>query len=156
MTAKEKNQDITTPKPPGVSNPLECLLGYQLRRASQTMLADLGVELAKLDVKVTEMSALMIIGANPGITQSEVSRILAIQRANMVPLVTQLEKRGAICKAVATGRAQALRLTPAGRRLMRQCQKLITAHENRFLNDISKAERETLIETVRLVWATQS
>lgn len=153
MATKEKNQDIPTLKPLGISNPLEHLLGYQLRRASQAMLVDLGTELAKLDVKVTEMSVLMIIGANPGITQSEVSRVLAIQRANMVPLVTQLEKRGAVCKAVATGRAQALRLTPAGQTLMRKCQKSITQHEKRFLKDTSKTQREALIKTLRLVWA---
>lgn len=155
MAVTEKKPDMQARKSLSISNPLERFLGYQLRRASQAMLTDLGASLARLDIKVTEMSVLMVIGANPGITQSEVSRVLAIQRANMVPLVTQLERRGMIRKAIATGRAQALRLTPAGRSLMRQCQQSVTQHEKRFLSDIPKTEKETLIETLRLAWATQ-
>ena len=136
----------------GPSNPLEQLLGYQLRRASQAMMADLGTELADLDLKVTEMSVLMVIEENQDITQSEIGRVLAIQRANMVPLTTQLERRGLLRKGVTTGRAQALRLTPAGRALMRECRKRVARHEARFLAGIGKAQREALLRHLRMVW----
>jgi DNA-binding MarR family transcriptional regulator len=134
------------------SNPLEQLLGYQLRRASQAMMADLGAGLSDLELRVTEMSVLMVIDENPDITQSEIGRVLAIQRANMVPLTTQLERRGLVRRGVTTGRAQALRLTPAGRALIRECRKRIAAHEARFLSGMPKSHRDALIQQLRMVW----
>ena len=136
----------------GSLNPLDQLLGYQLRRASVAMLADLGGGLAALDLRVTEASVLMVIGANPDITQSEVCRVLSIQRANMVPLATQLERRGLIHKGAAIGRAQALCLTQAGRKIVRECQERIAAHEARFLDGLTKEQSEALITQIRRIW----
>ncbi len=110
MAQKVKPQIMPAPEVTSPSNPLEQLLGYQLRRASQAMMADLGAELAELELRVTEMSVLLVIDENPDITQSEIGRVLAIQRANMVPLTTQLERRGLIRRGATIGRAQALRL----------------------------------------------
>ena len=148
-----------TPMPPsaapedrGSLNPLDQLLGYQLRRASVAMLADLGESLSELDLRVTESSVLMVIEANPDITQSEIGRVLGIQRANLVPLASQLERRALIRKGVITGRAQALRLTPAGRTIVRGCHERIAAHEARFLIGIIKADAETLIARISRIW----
>jgi DNA-binding MarR family transcriptional regulator len=75
-------------------NPLEDLLGYQLRRASQAMLEDLVAALNDLDLRPTSVSALLLVGANPGITQSRIGQILAIERANMVPMTANLTRHG--------------------------------------------------------------
>ncbi len=152
MALKAKPPAPAAPESAAPSNPLEQLLGYQLRRASQAMMADLGAELVDLELKITEMSVLMVIDENPDITQSEIGRVLGIQRANMVPLTTQLERRGLIRKGVTTGRAQALRLTPAGRALMRECRKRVARHETRFLAGIPKAHRDLLMQQLRMVW----
>ncbi|MGE4481969.1 MarR family winged helix-turn-helix transcriptional regulator [Acidocella sp.] len=133
-------------------NPLESLLGYQLRRASQAMLADLAAELADLDLRVTDMSVLLVIETNPDITQSEIGRVLAIQRANMVPLITQLERRGLVRRGATIGRAQALRLTAAGRALARDCHKRVAEHEGHYLADLSKTRRGTLLNLLRTIW----
>ncbi|HQT47553.1 MAG TPA: MarR family transcriptional regulator [Acidocella sp.] len=152
MAPKAKPPTAATPKGSAAGNPLEQLLGYQLRRASQAMMSDLGAELADLELRVTEMSVLMVIGENPDITQSEIGRVLAIQRTNMVPLTTQLERRGLVRRGLTTGRAQALRLTPPGRALVRECRKRIAAHEARFLAELPKAQRAALMQQLRGVW----
>lgn len=152
MAPKVKLPIPTAPESAPPSNPLEPLLGYQLRRASQAMMADLGAELADLELRVTEMSVLMVIEANPDITQSEISRVLAIQRANMVPLTTLLERRRLIRRGATVGRAQALRLTPAGRALMQECRKRIATHEARFLSGMAKSHRDVLMKQLRMVW----
>lgn len=153
MAPKPKPPIPGPPADPAPRNPLEQLLGYQLRRASQAMMGDLGAELADLELRVTEMSVLMVIEENPGITQSEIGRILAIQRTNMVPLTTQLERRQLIRRGATTGRAQALRLTASGRALVRECRKRIAAHEARFLADLPAPQRDALLQQLRLVWA---
>jgi DNA-binding MarR family transcriptional regulator len=136
----------------GMFNPLDPLLGYQLRRASCAMFDDLGESLAGLDLRIVEASVLLVIDANPDITQSEIGRVLSIQRANMVPLATRLERCGFIRKAATTGRAQALRVTLKGQELVEACQRRIAAHEARFLPDLDKAERDALIGQLRQIW----
>ncbi len=138
---------------PVAVNPLDHLLGYQLRRASVAMLADLSAAIADLDLRVTETSILLVIDANPDITQSEIGRSLAIQRANMVPLTALLTRRKLIRRASTKGRAHALRLTPAGKALAEDCRRRITAHEAKFLPDISKSERMALIRQLRAIWS---
>ncbi len=133
-------------------NPLDGLLGYQLRRASVAMLADLAESLAEIGLRVTEMSVLLVIATNPGITQSEIGRVLGIQRANMVPLASQLEQNSLIRRIASNGRAQALKLTPAGAALARDCRARIAAHEARFLTGLDAAQRTMLIEQIRLIW----
>ncbi len=143
---------LTEPDYQTAFNPLENLLGYQLRRASVAMLNDLCENLAALDLRITEASVLMVIDANKDITQSEICRVLGIQRANMVPLVTQLERRALIRKGAAIGRAQALSLTQAGKKLVLECHKRIAAHEARFLEGLTEKRRESLIAEIRWIW----
>lgn len=134
-------------------NPLDALLGYQLRRASATILADLAQTLDDVALRPTEASVLLLIDRNPGITQSEIGRVLAIQRANMAPIAALLGERGLVERLPADGRSHGLRLSAAGATLARQVRARIDAHEARFLPDLTPAEREALVALVRRVWA---
>ena len=135
-----------------VRNPLESFLGYQLRRASQEVMAQLAASLADLDLTVVEMSVLVVINANPGIIQSDISRLLAIQRANMVPLTTRLEACGLIHKGVAVGRARGLHLTQAGALLVKECDARIVETEARVMSALTEAQRKTMMRHLRTVW----
>lgn len=137
-------------------NPLVQLLGYQLRRASFAMLSDLSAGISKLDLRIAEMSVLMVIDANPDITQSDIGRVLGIQRANMVPLVTQLERRALICRGEIRGRAQALRLTAEGAALVLRCRETIAEHEARFTTLFSHQERQDLLRCLPRIWQDET
>lgn len=101
----------------------------------------------------TEASVLLLIGRNPGITQSEIGRILAVQRANMAPLTAMLAHRDLIERTRADGRSQGLMLTPAGKAMAKTLTDRIDAHEARFLPSLSSKERRELIDLVRRIWA---
>lgn len=73
---------------------LEELFGYQLRRASTVAMADISTTLAGFGLRPTLYGILSTIEQNPGLSQSDVGRRLAIQRANMVPLLAELERAG--------------------------------------------------------------
>jgi DNA-binding MarR family transcriptional regulator len=133
-------------------NPLDGLLGYQLRRASAAMLSDLMRVLADLDLRVTEASVILLIDSNPDITQREIGRTLGIQRANMAPLVAGLDNRAIIDRARADGRSQALRLSGHGSALARVIRARIADHEARFLVDLSTRDRSRLIRMLRRIW----
>jgi DNA-binding MarR family transcriptional regulator len=107
-------------------------LGYVLRRASGVMMSALGTALAEIPLRPVEATILILIGENTGCTQSEIGRVLAIKRANMVPLIADLLAKGLIEKRPVDGRSQALSLTPLGLAQRDAAEAIIHAHERRF------------------------
>ena len=81
-----------------LTNALESRLGYQLRRASAVMMADLSRELADMDLRPAEVTTLLVIAENPDCSQTEVGQALAIKRANMVPIISRLMERGLVAR----------------------------------------------------------
>jgi DNA-binding MarR family transcriptional regulator len=133
-------------------NPLVLFLGYQLRRASLALLGDLTSTIADLSLTVTELSLLLVVEANPDITQSEIGRMLAIQRANMAPLTALLVQRHLVGRTATTGRAHGLRLTEAGAAMAAICRTRIAAHEDRFLSKLKRNEQDAIMHLLRRIW----
>lgn len=117
---------------PKLHDPLDALVGYQLRRASSVMMADLAASLRETGLRPVEASILLVIESSPGCTQSDVGRLLAIKRANMVPLIAGLFKRDLVYRAPVDGRSQALFLSPSGEALAKDAHQAIDRHEIRF------------------------
>ena len=129
----------------GLADPLASMLGYQLRRASVAVMNTLAGELEPLGVRPGEASLLMVIAANPGCTQSDVSRALRAQPANMVPLVNKLMQSGSISREQGKGRAMALTLTAQGQQLFDDVQTVFARHEARIVRNLPDGAREMLI-----------
>jgi DNA-binding MarR family transcriptional regulator len=126
--------------------------GYLLRRASAAAMAKLTADLAVLSVRPTEASVLLVVDANPGITQSEIGKLLDIARANMAPLASRLHKRHLMARARIDGRSQGLRLTEAGRGLVSRIEKIVTAYEAELLQRIPSGHRAGFIAGLRALW----
>jgi DNA-binding MarR family transcriptional regulator len=134
-----------------LTDPLETLLGYQLRRASNVMMADLGSRLQAIGLRPVEASILTLIDANPGCTQSDLGRSLGIQRANMVPLMLGLTKAGFVDRAPVGGRSQALRLTRTGMERVATVRAIIEEHEASFQRLFAPELREAALEVLRSI-----
>jgi DNA-binding MarR family transcriptional regulator len=135
-----------------IVNPLDDMVGYQLRRASVAMFDDLATVLADLDLRPTGASILLLVGANPGITQSAIGRILEIERANMAPQAAMLTKRDFVARFASDGRSQGLRLTALGKTIVTKVRARIAAHEQRFIAEFSEAEKAALLRALKAVW----
>lgn len=133
-------------------NPLEDLLGYQLRRASQAMLEDLVAALNDLDLRPTSASVLLLVGANPDITQSRIGQILAIERANMVPMTAKLTRHGLLTRSRTDGRSHGLHLTDAGKRVAVKIRKRIADHESKFWGVTKAGERLLVMNFLKSLW----
>ncbi|WP_395651936.1 MarR family winged helix-turn-helix transcriptional regulator [Brevundimonas sp.] len=127
------------------TNPLVGLVGYQLRRSSVMMASDLAERLDPLTLTVISLSVLLMIEANPGVTQSDIGRELGIRRANMAPLTAQLTERGLVDRHRADGRSHGLHLTSKGAELARAAWVACAANEERLAAALSEAEQQTLI-----------
>lgn len=138
-----------TPSKDALADPLANLLGYQLRRASVAAMAALKSALAENDLRPAEMSVLLVIDANPGVTQSEVGRCLGIKRANMAPIVGSLEQRALVERMPVDRRSQALRLTRTGARVLGRSQKIIAAHESRLASGMDEAAARAVMRFLK-------
>lgn len=129
-----------------VINPLDAHVGYQLRRASGAAMAALGRRLAALDLRPTDASILVLVEANPLITQSRLGQALGVQRANMAPLTGGLLLRELIVREPIDRKSHGFRLTQAGAGLTVQARAAMAAHEAQFFGGLSAAERILLAD----------
>jgi len=134
-------------------DPLEHLLGYQLRRASLTTLSALSEAYEALDLRLTDAIVLRFVAANPGCNQGEISKALGVRRTNMVPVVSGLVDRGLIDRAAADGRTHALTLTAAGATMHDRIDALARANEERFFGGFDAETRAMLLHALATIRA---
>ncbi len=134
-------------------DPLAHYPGYLLRRASASALGVLGRRLGALGLRYVEASLLMVIGARPGLTQSEIGRMLEIQRANMVPIVARLEARGLLSRARTDGRSQGLHLSAAGEDLRQAALGEIERFETELTARLPEGLRGGAVDMLAALWA---
>jgi DNA-binding MarR family transcriptional regulator len=126
-------------------------LGYFIRRAQVWVFHDFIRSLKALDVSPAQYSVLLVIAANPGLSQAELARTLAIERARLVRMLHSLDKRGLTKRLQSSndGRTHALRLTPKGRETLRRAQALAAQHEARLIEKIGVEPYETMKSILR-------
>jgi DNA-binding MarR family transcriptional regulator len=127
------------------SGMLPGLLGYRLRLAQQTVFRDFAKSVAELSPG--RVGILLLIDANPGVTQSALALAVGLDRSTMVGLVDTLEERRLIERRRGEDRrTNGLWLTRPGRGLLARLKKRIELHERRVAGRLSAAERAQLIE----------
>jgi DNA-binding MarR family transcriptional regulator len=129
------------------SAPLRDLIGYALRRAQGAVYADLNDSLSELDLRPVQFSLLLMVAENPGASQSDVCEALGIQKANCVPTMGELERRGYIArrKSASDGRSYQLHLTAKGKRMLQRAGEVQAVHEQRLIERIGIEGRNQLL-----------
>ena len=127
--------------------PFKELIGYALRRAQGVVYADLNDGLARLELRPLQYTLMLIVSENPGVSQSGVCNALGIQKANCVPSMGELERRGFIIrrKSAADARSYELHLTAKGRRILQRAGEVQSLHESRLVERIGVEGREQLL-----------
>ena len=125
--------------------PLPSLLGYRLRLAQQAVFRDFAASVGTLSPGRVGM--LLLIEANPGVTQGRLAEAVRLDRSTMVGVVDSLEERGLIERRRGTDRrTNGLWLTRAGRAAAARLGRRIELHERRVASRLSAAERAQLLE----------
>ena len=133
-------------------DPLPSYPGYALRRAANATAAELAGRLATLFLRQSDVSVLILVGENPGVTASALGRALDIQRANMVPLLKRLEEAGLIARTALDGKSRGLDLTPAGRDRLDQARKVVDDFERELIERVPPAHRPHLLPALEALW----
>jgi DNA-binding MarR family transcriptional regulator len=122
-------------------------LGYFLRRAQVWVFQDFIRTLSPIEIRPAQYSVLIVIGANPGLSQAELADRLAIERARLVHMLDQLEKRDLIERlpSPTDRRTHALQLTREGQKTLKRAKALAARHEARLAEKLgADAHRELL------------
>ncbi|MEJ2173338.1 MAG: MarR family transcriptional regulator [bacterium] len=123
---------------------LSGLIGYRLRRAQQELFRDFAASIP--DLSPGRAGLLMLIEANPGVTQSRLAQAMALDRSTMVGVLDALEARGWLARRQgADRRTNGLWLTRSGRALLARVKRRIANHEARVTARLSSAERARLL-----------
>ncbi len=109
---------------------LDNQIGFVLRLAQVAVFKDLIAALKDCDLRPTDFSILMLIDANPGISQQAIGDALHIQRPNLVSLIDALQQRNLLRRDTAPQdrRSYALNLTTAGNKLLTKAKAAHTRH----------------------------
>jgi DNA-binding MarR family transcriptional regulator len=136
----------------GMKDPLLNLPGYSLRRAANAMIAELSGQLAKIELRHTDASVLILVNASANLTASALGRKLDIQRANMVPLLVRLEAAGLLYKEPLDGKSHALLLTKAGQAKLKEAMAIITSFELSLMARVPEKHRPHLQPALDALW----
>ena len=127
--------------------PLVDYVGYALRRAQLSTVTAFVGALKEVDLRPTQFAVLTIIKENPGVRQTEVCAALGIQKANFVPLLNELQRRGfAVRKTgVSDRRSSALHLTEQGNAILERARALHDSHEAGLAARLGTRGRDQLL-----------
>jgi len=97
------------------------------------------------------VSVMALIEANPGCSQSEIAREVAMDDSAMVAIIDELERRGLAVRSRSTQdrRRNSLSLTPEGQRLLIEMVRCAMSVEKPIHDALSAEELETLINLLR-------
>jgi DNA-binding MarR family transcriptional regulator len=117
--------------------PLANWIGFHLRLAQNASFQAFAREASGIDLRPGRFATLMLIGRNPGISQTALSRANARDKSSLTPVLNDLARRRLIkrLRAKDDRRSYRLMLTPAGEALLSELTVCAEAHE-RLLDDV--------------------
>ena len=120
------------------------LLGYRLRLAQQAVFRDFAASVP--EVSPGRVGVLLLIEANPGVTQGRLARAVSLERSTMVGVIDALETRGLVERRRGEDRrTNGLWLTRPGRSLLTRLKRRIEVHEQRVAARLTASERRELL-----------
>lgn len=157
MVSRSKPSPPSRPDAGASDALLQRFLGYRMKRAFNVVQSDLSETLRPFDLRMTSYTALVLIMDNPGLSQSQLSSIMDIERPNLVVLVDELEGRDLIVRdRVPTDRrTYAINVTLAGRRLCEKAMAAVQRHEKKIFQGLSPEMREAVAEAMLIIRQTR-
>jgi DNA-binding MarR family transcriptional regulator len=128
-------------------------LGFHLRMAQIASFQAFAREVGEVDLPPGRFALLTLIGRNPGISQTVLSRAAGRDKSTLTPALRDLKKRGLIvCERRAKDRrSYHLSLTPAGVEMLRRLTQCAARHERNLDRTVGARDRQTLLRILRKI-----
>lgn len=133
--------------------PLEDRVGFWLRLAQQAAFEAFHRRMAPLGLTPGRMALLLLLEEGPDRRQAEIAEALRIKPSNLAVLAGGLEAEGLIRRVEdpRDRRAVRLRLTPAGRALLRRAKQQEAQVEADLAARLDPATRTMLLDALRRI-----
>lgn len=125
--------------------------GHLIRRLQQISLALFMDEARDFDITPVQYSAILAIDARPGIDQTALCNIVALDRSTIGDVVTRLERKKLIKRTPGAKdrRTNLLYTTAAGRKLIQDIEPAVQATQKRILEPLSASERAAFVQMLK-------
>ena len=132
-------------------------LGYLVNRAARRLANDLAEELRPLGVGVGQWAVLMFLWSRDGMSQAELSRLVAIEPPTMVRTLDRMVRDGIVTREPdpRDRRVTRIHLTPRGRSLRDQLVPRAVAVNQAAEADLTAQESATLRRLLAKLVTTQ-
>ncbi|MGH8689342.1 MAG: MarR family winged helix-turn-helix transcriptional regulator [Burkholderiales bacterium] len=126
---------------------LDELLGYALRRAQVGMFLAFHAATRGREITPPRFTALVIVGANPGIGQSVLGQVLGIARSGAMMLTDWMEAQGLAerRRRPNDGRSWGVHLTSRGEKTLAAMKRRVLTEDRRRARVLNAADRRTLL-----------
>jgi DNA-binding MarR family transcriptional regulator len=126
---------------------LDELLGYSLRRAQVAMYLSFHEATRGMGITPPRFTALVIVGANPGISQSLLGSVLGIARSGATMLADWMVEQGLAerRRRQDDARAWGLQLSAAGERLLKKMTRRVLTEDRRRASVLGARDRRKLL-----------
>jgi DNA-binding MarR family transcriptional regulator len=135
--------------------PLANWLGFHLRMAQVASFQAFAAEVGEVDLSPGRFALLTLIGRNPGISQTVLSRAAGRDKSTLTPALRDLRKRELIlCQRLARDRrSYHLSLTPAGLAMLRRLTQCAARHEHTLDRIVGARDRPKLMRLLNKIVA---
>lgn len=138
--------DIQIPKIGEGRRGTEAPIGYLLRQASTAHRTQFEKILSDLNVTLPQFSVLKVLSLYPGISNADLARMCLLTPQTISVIVKNLKRMEALSSRphAIHGRIQHLDLTPAGKKLLSQCDKRVDVFQTSLSAGLSAAEEKVI------------
>jgi DNA-binding MarR family transcriptional regulator len=135
--------------------PLENWVGFHLRLAQTASFQGFVREARLVELSPGRFATLMLIGRNPGISQTELANANGRDKSTLTPILEDLEKRGMILreKVKSDRRSYQLTLTDSGRRMLDELTECAKRHDARLDSIIGAKDRAKFLSILQKISA---
>jgi DNA-binding MarR family transcriptional regulator len=135
--------------------PLADWVGFNLRMAQAAAFQAFSRLAKEIGTRPGRFATLMLIGRNPGISQTALSRANGRDKSSLTPVLNDLARRGLIVRqrTRADQRAYRLALTPAGRSLLAALTRCARTHERKLDRIIGAGAQKEFVRVLKRIIA---
>lgn len=135
--------------------PLAGWVGFNLRMAQAAAFQAFSRLAKEIGTRPGRFATLMLIGRNPGISQTALSRANGRDKSSLTPVLNDLARRGLITRrrTRTDQRAYRLTLTPAGRRLLAELTRCARVHERNLDRIIGARVQKDFVRALKRIIA---
>src|ERR1700687_439060 len=152
--AKPTGAAAAPPEPDPIRyGPLEHWVGFRLRMAQAASFQAFAREVEDVDLRPGRFATLTLIGCNPGISQTGLSRANGRDKSTLTPVLDDLVRRGLVrrVRTPADRRTYQLTLTPSGERMLQRLTDGARRHEDRLDRMLGAKDRQVFLEILRRI-----